>query len=88
MAHQHDKLEAVIFTPTDWHLLRKCPCPVWMVKDQPWPEGGKALVAVNLASEENYHDALNEKLVKETSNWRTGQPYRSPSGGRLPGNAD
>ena len=43
MAHQHDKLEAVIFTPTDWHLLRKCPCPVWMVKDQPWPEGGKAL---------------------------------------------
>jgi universal stress protein E len=66
MAHQHDKLEAVIFTPTDWHLLRKCPCPVWMVKDQPWPEGGKALVAVNLASEENYHNALNEKLVKET----------------------
>ena len=66
MAHQHDRLEAVIFTPTDWHLLRKCPSPVWMVKDQPWPEGGKALVAVNLASEEPYHNALNEKLVKET----------------------
>ena len=66
MAHQHDRLEAVIFTPTDWHLLRKCPSPVWMVKDQPWPEGGKALVAVNLASEEAYHNALNEKLVKET----------------------
>ena len=64
--HQHDKLESVIFTPTDWHLLRKCPCPVWMVKDQPWPEGGKALVAVNLASEENYHNTLNEKLVRET----------------------
>lgn len=60
MAHQHDRLEAVIFTPTDWHLLRKCPSPVWMVKDQPWPEGGKALVAVNLASEEPYHNALNE----------------------------
>lgn len=60
MAHQHDRLEAVIFTPTDWHLLRKCPSPVWMVKDQPWPEGGKALVAVNLASEEAYHNALNE----------------------------
>ncbi|MEA1065067.1 universal stress protein UspE [Erwinia sp. HR93] len=66
MAHQHDRLEAVIFTPTDWHLLRKCPCPVWMVKDQPWPEGGKALVAVNLASDEEYHNALNEKLVRET----------------------
>ena len=27
MAHQHDRLEAVIFTPTDWHLLRKMPKP-------------------------------------------------------------
>jgi universal stress protein E len=67
MAHQHDRLEAVIFTPTDWHLLRKCPCPVWMVKDQPWPEGGKAVVAVNLASEEPHHDALNQKLIRETA---------------------
>ncbi len=66
MTHQHDRLESVIFTPTDWHLLRKCPCPVWMVKDQPWPEDGKVLVAVNLSSEEPYHDPLNIKLVKET----------------------
>lgn len=66
MAHQHDRLESVIFTPTDWHLLRKCPCPVWMVKDQPWPVDGKVLVAVNLSSEEPYHDPLNMKLVRET----------------------
>lgn len=66
MAHQHDRLQAVVFTPTDWHLLRKCPCPVWMVKDQPWPEGGKAVVAVNLASEEPHHDPLNTRLVRET----------------------
>ncbi|GKX49998.1 universal stress protein UspE [Budvicia aquatica] len=65
-AHQQDRLEAVIFTPVDWHLLRKCPCPVWIVKDQPWPEHGKALVAVNLSSEEDFHDELNEKLVKES----------------------
>lgn len=66
MAHQYGRLGAVLFTPTDWHLLRKCPCPVWIVKDQPWPEGGKALVAVNLTSEEPHHDALNEKLLSET----------------------
>ncbi|TCV99831.1 universal stress protein UspE [Biostraticola tofi] len=64
--HQHDRLESVIFTPTDWHLLRKCPCPVWMVKDQAWPQGGKALVAVNLSGEDPYHDPLNIKLVEET----------------------
>ncbi|CNH92628.1 universal stress protein UspE [Yersinia intermedia] len=66
MAHQHDRLESIIFTPTDWHLLRKCPCPVWMVKDQPWPEGATALVAVNLSSEDPLHDPLNLRLVKET----------------------
>ncbi|WP_075181830.1 universal stress protein UspE [Pantoea sp. 1.19] len=66
MAHQHDRLQSVVFTPTDWHLLRKCPCPVWMVKDKPWPENGKALVAVNLGSEEPHHDLLNQKLVRET----------------------
>lgn len=66
MAHQHDRLESIIFTPTDWHLLRKCPCPVWMVKDQPWPENGTALVAVNLSSEDPLHDPLNLRLVNET----------------------
>ena len=24
----HDDLRSVIFTPTDWHLVRKCPTPV------------------------------------------------------------
>lgn len=66
MAHQHIRLESTIFTPTDWQLLRKCPCPVWMVKNQPWSVGSKALVAVNLASEEPCHDSLNLKLVQQT----------------------
>ncbi|AWH87285.1 universal stress protein UspE [Limnobaculum parvum] len=65
-AHQHDMLESVIFTPLDWHLLRKAPCAVWMVKDQPWPQQGKALVSVNLSSEDDFHDELNRKLVKES----------------------
>ncbi|MBT0726406.1 universal stress protein UspE [Rosenbergiella australiborealis] len=66
MAHQYDRVESVIFTPTDWHILRKSPCPVWMVKDQPWPETATAVVAVNLASDDEQHDALNQKLVRET----------------------
>ncbi|MBI6547341.1 universal stress protein UspE [Xenorhabdus lircayensis] len=66
MAHQHSRLESMIFTPLDWHLLRKCPCPVWMVKDQIWPENGSAVVAVNLSNEEPYHSELNLKLVHET----------------------
>ncbi|MBT0723077.1 universal stress protein UspE [Rosenbergiella sp. S61] len=66
MAHQNDRLESVIFTPTDWLILRKSPCPVWMVKDQPWPTDATAVVAVNLASDDQQHDDLNRKLVRET----------------------
>lgn len=68
MAHQNDRLDAMIFTSLDRHLLRKCPCPVCMVKDKVWPNDGAIVVAVNLSNEESYHDKLNIKLIKETEN--------------------
>ncbi|MGF1702546.1 universal stress protein UspE [Photobacterium makurazakiensis] len=65
--HDHDKIGSVIFTPTDWHLLRKCPCPVLMVKDHSWPENGKVLASVNLAADNETHDLLNDTIVNEAS---------------------
>ncbi len=66
--HQHDKLKSVIFTPTDWHILRKCPCPVLLVKDHLWPENGKILAAVNVGSDEAEHQQLNNKITEEALN--------------------
>ncbi|WP_440877291.1 universal stress protein UspE [Thalassotalea sp. PLHSN55] len=66
--HQHDKLKSVIFTPTDWHLLRKCPCPVLLVKDHLWPENGKILAAINVGSDEEEHQLLNDKITEESLN--------------------
>lgn len=63
--HQHDKLKSVIFTPTDWHILRKCPCPVLLVKEHNWPEHGNILAAINAASDEQEHQALNQKIAKQ-----------------------
>ncbi len=63
--HQHDKLKAVIFTPTDWHILRKCPCPVLLVKEHSWPENGNILAAVNIASDEEEHQSLNKIITEE-----------------------
>ncbi len=63
--HKHDKLGSVIFTPTDWHLLRKCPCPVLLVKQHGWPQNGKILTAVNVSSENEEHIPLNDKLIDE-----------------------
>lgn len=63
--HQHDTLKSVIFTPTDWHLIRKCPAPVLLVKEHAWPERGNILAAVNSVSENEQHLALNNRIIKD-----------------------
>ncbi|GGP55253.1 universal stress protein E [Shewanella algicola] len=66
--HQHDKLKAVIFTPTDWHLMRKSPVPVLMVKEHDWPVAGKIVCAVNVVSEDDDHQTLNGKIISQALN--------------------
>lgn len=63
--HQHDKFKSVVFTPTDWHILRKCPCPVLLVKDHEWPSDGNIVAAVNVGSDETEHHSLNVKITEE-----------------------
>lgn len=63
--HQHDKLKSVIFTPTDWHILRKCPCPVLLVKEHNWPVNGNLLTALNIGTDDEEHMVLNKKLTQE-----------------------
>jgi len=59
----HGILKSVIFTPTDWHLLRKAPVPVLLVKEHAWPEGGQIVAAVNVGVAVDEHQSLNEKIV-------------------------
>lgn len=66
--HEHDKLKAVIFTPTDWHILRKCPCPVLLVKDHKWPDHGNILASLNVGSDEKEHQSLNNIITEEAVN--------------------
>ncbi|WP_286272739.1 universal stress protein UspE [Thalassotalea hakodatensis] len=63
--HEHDKLKSVIFTPTDWHILRKCPCPVLLVKDHSWPANGNIVASVNVGSDESEHTSLNDIITQE-----------------------
>ncbi|NRD74058.1 universal stress protein UspE [Shewanella sp. VB17] len=62
--HEHDKLKSVIFTPTDWHLMRKSPAPVLLVKEHDWPVAGKILCAINVGSEDKDHLTLNHKIIE------------------------
>ncbi|AYA64532.1 universal stress protein UspE [Alteromonas sp. RKMC-009] len=60
---KHDDFASVLFTPTDWHLLRKCPAPVLLVKAHAWPEHGNIVAAVNVGTEDKEHAQLNDKLT-------------------------
>jgi len=62
---KHDVLESVIFTPTDWHLLRKAPCPVLLVKNHEWPENGTVVASVHVGSENPTHIDLNDCIVDQ-----------------------
>jgi universal stress protein E len=63
--HDHDVLKSMIFTPTDWHILRKCPCPVLLVKEHDWPQGGNIIAAVNAGSQQQHHLALNQTVINK-----------------------
>lgn len=67
----HDTLQSVIFTPTDWHLLRKAPVSVLLVKDHDWPENGQILAAINVGSEQECHISLNQRITQSAQNMAT-----------------
>lgn len=61
--HKHPKLQSVIFTPTDWHLIRKTPAPLLLVKNKQWSDHGKVLAAVHLGAEDELHQQLNKDIT-------------------------
>ncbi|WP_111979275.1 universal stress protein UspE [Algibacillus agarilyticus] len=62
--HQHPLIQSVIFTPTDWNLLRKCPSAVLLVKEHAWPNHSRVIAAINASSDQSYHQSLNHKIIK------------------------
>ncbi|MGL5660130.1 MAG: universal stress protein UspE [Aeromonas sp.] len=65
--HRHSFLQTFMFTPTDWHLLRKCPCPVLLVKEGHWPQGGNIIAAINCSSDDFEQKLLNERITQEAT---------------------
>lgn len=68
-AAEHQPLIARLFGSDDMHLLRKCPCPVWLVKCDPLKPYRRILVAVDVdelhpATELETRDALNRRLLE------------------------
>ncbi|HKJ66054.1 MAG TPA: universal stress protein [Desulfopila sp.] len=66
---EEKRFSSILFGSTDLQLLRKCPCPVWVVKADDKAESKKILAAVQLEAigEEEELDELNLQIVEIAS---------------------
>lgn len=55
--------ENMLYTPTDWQLLRECPVPVLIARDGLRKRAGRILATVDLGSEESVQKALNRRVL-------------------------
>lgn len=62
-ANHHGILDAIIFTPHDWFLLRHSIIPVLIAKDHSWDESTAIVVAVDFTSTEK--QIMNILLLRE-----------------------
>lgn len=67
-AEEFDGIRRYLFASTDQHLLRKCPCPVWLVMPDQRRPARTVLAAVDIdefsASEPETLTALNDRIVE------------------------
>ncbi len=63
--HYHSKLTRTLFTNTDWHLIRSCPAPLWLVKPDTSMDEPIVLVAVDPMHDNDKPATLDARLVAE-----------------------
>ncbi|MDF0733693.1 universal stress protein [Pseudomonas entomophila] len=62
--HRPDNpLRKALLTPSDWKLLRQCPCAVLMVKSERSWTGGKVLAAVDVGNQDEDHRRLHASII-------------------------
>jgi universal stress protein E len=57
----------LFFGSTSMHLMRKCPCPVWLIKPEQGTKFTRILAAVDTPPEETNVDELNIKIMDMAS---------------------
>lgn len=58
---------AAMLHPTDRHLLRKCPCPVWMIRPERHAAYRRILAAVDAFPRDEINADLNRRLLELAS---------------------
>ncbi len=62
-ANRHGVLDALIFTPIDWYLLRHADVPVIIAKEHKWADSGSIAVAVDFSNRARMN--INLTLLRE-----------------------
>jgi len=62
--HHHSVISRTLFTNTDWHLIRECPYPLWLVKPTPTPANATVMAAVDPTHEHDQTAALDHRIVQ------------------------
>lgn len=57
--------ETLLYTSTDWHLLRECNSPVYLSTDKPWRKTHHVLAALDLETKNPEKLALNDKIIEQ-----------------------
>jgi nucleotide-binding universal stress UspA family protein len=57
-------LRDMLFGSTDMHLMRKCPCPVWIIKATEHQQYRRILAAVDQDPEDAVKDVLNRQILE------------------------
>lgn len=63
-AEADNGLKGMLFSSTDMHLMRKCPCPVWIIKPTEPHKYRRILAAVDQDPEEPVKDMLNRQILE------------------------
>jgi nucleotide-binding universal stress UspA family protein len=66
-ADADSSLRDVLFSSTDKHLMRKCPCPLWIIKPTEQQRYLRILAAVDQDQEEPVKDVLNHQILELSS---------------------
>ncbi|CAN7499815.1 universal stress protein [Pseudomonas sp. LjRoot277] len=63
---QHESaLKRAFFTPLDWHLLRHCSIPVYLVGGSGFVLPRKVVAAVEVSDAESPDDELNDRIIQQ-----------------------
>lgn len=63
--HFHSALSRVLITNTDWHLIRDCPAPLWLVRGPAWPDQPTVAAFVDPFHENDKPAELDHRILRE-----------------------